>query len=396
MKIVSNNKMLVKEFVRLVNTYPDISFAVAWASANHPVFSLLKRKSSRIKRAIIGTHFYQTHPDVLDSFKEKKNVRFIFQTEGVFHPKIYLFRSKQKQKWEALIGSANLTTGALSRNSEVMILIGGAAGESIEPAKKLSLLIETYWKQAKPVKAKDARSYRELWVRKQSAIKNLSGHYGSGKTSKSAVESSVMTMPWRKYFRAVTNDMHHGVEDRTALLTAAASAFSKYGSFKDMPLPLRKTIAGLPNDQESRWGWFGSMGGAGYYHQAVKDNNKHLSNALDKIPLRGTVSKREYDAYIGEFIRAFPNGKHGVGVASRLLALKRPDQFVCLDSKNKANLCKDFGIKPTGIDYKSYWDEIVERIVDAPWWNSEEPSNVIQQGVWRGRAAMLDAIFYEE
>jgi hypothetical protein len=43
----------------------------------------------------------------------------------------------------------------------------------------------------------------------------------------------------------------------------------------------------------------------------------------------------------------------------------------------------------------SYWEEFVERIRDAPWWNSDEPKEKSEKGVWLGRAAMLDAIFYE-
>ena len=43
----------------------------------------------------------------------------------------------------------------------------------------------------------------------------------------------------------------------------------------------------------------------------------------------------------------------------------------------------------------SYWEEFVERIRDAPWWKSDEPEEKSERGVWLGRAAMLDAIFYE-
>ncbi|EQD41577.1 hypothetical protein B1B_14477 [mine drainage metagenome] len=45
--------------------------------------------------------------------------------------------------------------------------------------------------------------------------------------------------------------------------------------------------------------------------------------------------------------------------------------------------------------YDRYWDEIIERIRDTPWWASEQPKNAKEAAVWDGRAAMLDAIFYE-
>jgi HKD family nuclease len=127
LKLISSNKKLVSTLSRLVETYSEVTFAVAWASSGNSVFELIEKHSSRITRAIIGTHFYQTHPDVLEIFQGEANVRFVLQPDGVFHPKLYLFRSNDR--WEALIGSANLTSGALSTNSEVMLLLGGAETE---------------------------------------------------------------------------------------------------------------------------------------------------------------------------------------------------------------------------------------------------------------------------
>lgn len=394
MKLISSNKKLVRTLSRLIESHSQATFAVAWASSGNSVFDLIQERSSRITRAIIGTHFYQTHPDVLDAFQGKANARFVLQPSGVFHPKLYLFRSEDR--WEALIGSANLTSGALSTNSEAMLLIGGAGDDSTLVRDEIVSLIDRYWEIAKPIKKSEAAAYREVWNRKQPALRRLTGQYGSSNTEKPLTASSVMSMAWDKYFNAVKADRHHGFEERCELLTTVARAFAEHRTFASMSLPLRKTIAGLPNDQERRWGWFGSMQGAGYYHQAVNKNNKHLSNALDEIPLRSVVTRSEYEKYIAQFLKAFPNGRHGVGIASRLLALKRPDQFVCLDSKNQRGLCRDFGIVRNGMNYDRYWDEIIERITDAPWWNSMRPKNAKEAAVWDGRAAMLDAIFYEE
>ena len=137
------------------------------------------------------------------------------------------------------------------------------------------------------------------------------------------------------------------------------------------------------------------MQGAGYYHQAVNDNSNYLSAALNYIPLDGAIGREHYDAYLQEFIQAFPNGGHGIGIVSRLLALKRPDYFVCLDSKNKKQLCKDFGIKQSGMTYERYWDDVICRIIDSNWWNSPRPRDGDALRVWLGRSAMVDAIFYQ-
>jgi hypothetical protein len=277
-----------------------------------------------------------------------------------------------------------------------MLLFGGTKDGSTLIMDEIVSLIDNYWKSGKPINMSEAEAYREVWNQKQPTIRRLSGQYGSKITKKPLTDSSVMSMAWNRFFNVVKADPLHGFEKRCELLATVANAFANYQTFELIPLPMRKTIAGLPNDQENHWGWFGSMSGAGYYHQAVNNNNKHLSQALDEIPLRGVVTRAEYKKYIVEFIKAFPNGRHGVGIASRLLALKRPDQFVCLDSKNQAKLCQDFGIVRSGMNYDRYWDEIIERILDAPWWNSKRPKNVKEAAVWDGRSAMLDAIFYEE
>jgi hypothetical protein len=117
---------------------------------------------------------------------------------------------------------------------------------------------------------------------------------------------------------------------------------------------------------------------------------------LDCIPFDGTVTRAQYESYIAEFIKAFPDGKDGVGTATRLLSMKRPDQFLCVDSANKKKLARDIGIKyASQLNYERYWDEVIERIMDAPWWQSYPPKPETELRAWTGRAAMLDAIFYE-
>lgn len=392
MKLIVTNADLKANLSRLMKKYENISFAVAWASAGTEIFRELIANRNRIYKAIIGTHFYQTHPDVLDAFAESNDVRFILQPRGVFHPKIYVFWSQKN--WEVLMGSANLTAGALTNNAEAMVLISDADQGASLLKEDVLTLIDDYWNAARSVSKAAALSYRALWAKQQPALRRLSGQYGQTSKSKAPADSVVMAMSWTQFFDQVQKDAHHGFEKRCDLLKIVRTAFKINSHFKEMSLGLRKTIAGLPTDFNERWGWFGSMRGAGYFHQAVNENNPHISAALDEIPLNGPVSRGHYEAYLAEFVKAFPNGRHGVGVASRLLALKRPDYFVCFDSKNKKELCLDFEIKQAGMDYERYWEEIIERITDSVWWNEPRPKNVLAGTVWDGRAAMLDAIFY--
>ena len=76
--------------------------------------------------------------------------------------------------------------------------------------------------------------------------------------------------------------------------------------------------------------------------------------------------------------------------------MKRPDIFLCLDSKNRSALCKDFGIIQSAMGYERYWDDIVERIYDCDWWRNPKPKNDTERRISEARAAFLDSLYYQE
>ena len=392
MQLLKGGSALNYKLKKLSESHENISFAVAWASPGTDAFDAIHANRTKIKKSVIGTHFYQTHPDVIDKFTGFDNCHFVMQPKGVFHPKVFLFWSKNN--WDVLIGSANLTRGALTENTELLLHISSIDSNE-EFRAKVEQTIKDFWSQGDVVNSKTAENYRALWKAQQGALRRISGSYSPNSKSKDPVHSEIMTMSWNTFLARVKDDPHHGFKERCNLLELVRDCFSASKNFSEMELDKRKTIAGLPNNWNKHWAWFGSMRGAGYYHQAINENNKHISLALKEIPLEGIVTRDNYDAYINEFVQAFPNGRDGISIASRLLALKRPDQFFCLDSKNKRQLCEDFGIRQSGMDYGRYWDDIVCRIMDSVWWNSPRPIPNEEERVWLGRAAMLDAIFYQ-
>ncbi|MDK9763266.1 hypothetical protein KI743_14770 [Vibrio sp. D420a] len=136
------------------------------------------------------------------------------------------------------------------------------------------------------------------------------------------------------------------------------------------------------------------MVGAGKFKNRINTNNEFISAALEQIPLNGPVGEADYKSFVTQFKLAFPDGGAGIAIASRLLAMKRPDYFVCLDSQNRAELCRDFGI-PANVNFDTYWVNIIVRILDSVWWSAPRPIDPIERQAWEGRAAMIDATFYE-
>ncbi|HHB52327.1 MAG TPA: NgoFVII family restriction endonuclease [Saprospiraceae bacterium] len=338
---------------------------------------------------IVGTHFYQTHPDFIKEFIESNKVRFIINSSGIYHPKFYLF-SNNKKDWECLVGSANFTKSAFSKNSEVVIHINSLDNEDNNIFHSLKKSINDYWHTSNSISENDYYNYRNIWKLNNSKIKKLKGNYGNLKKSKSLIKSDVFSKRWNDYYSQISSG--DSFQRRIELLNIARGYFTNFQHFSDLDDIKRKEIAGTIKAND--WGWFGSMIGAGKFKNRINTNNAYISQALDSIPLKEKIYKINYIEYINLFQQAFPDGGDGIALATRLLAMKRPDIFVCLDSKNKKNLCQEFGISQS-VDYESYWDDIIERIYDSVWWNSEKPLDTTEISAWKGRVAMLDSVFYE-
>src|SRR5262249_12579431 len=76
---------------------------------------------------------------------------------GIFHPKVYLFH--RGDRLTALVGSANLTRGGFTHNTEATIQLSGSASE----VKGLMQFLKAEWKRAVPVTAENLAEYETDW-----------------------------------------------------------------------------------------------------------------------------------------------------------------------------------------------------------------------------------------
>jgi len=112
MEVITKASIIDSTIVNLLKKYQNYHIATAWASLGSKSSDELLINKKRIKKMVVGTHFYQTHPKFIEKFINSKQVNFILKTNGIYHPKVYLF-SNSKDDWECLIGSANFTKSAL-------------------------------------------------------------------------------------------------------------------------------------------------------------------------------------------------------------------------------------------------------------------------------------------
>ncbi len=399
MQLITSTTRLLNAFQTHLASCETVHLAVAWASVGFPAYDALVNAEHKIGKAVIGTHFYQTAPEFIEMFSNSNRVRFVMNHSGVFHPKLYLFKY-QGGGWACIVGSANFTGGGFGKNQEASVLITNGDDPKRTFLDTALASINGYWNDAVPGKKIDINRYREMKKRFAPSLAHAAGQFGTGKVGQLIEEVEVLNMSWVEFLTKVEGDMHHALDRRIEVLEAARGLFRMHGTFAAMPKNDRQGIAGFGTEVDVPWGWFGSMRGAGVFKNLVNESPQGLSNALDQVPLDGQVLREDYLAFVERFVQAFPladgiHTRHGLGTATRLLAMKRPDYFVCLDAANRRNLLKDFNVSVPLHDYEGYWDKIVERLKLANWWNARRPTEANAAKVWDGRVAMLDAIYYD-
>jgi hypothetical protein len=309
--------------------------------------------------------------------------------------------------WECIIGSPNFTSGGMGSNDEIAVLVSVMDHGGPQALSDVRLAIDGFWHAAGPITQEEFEAYREVWRRKRPALANLKGRFGNpgnedvDDRGKSPLKVPVLLMTWPEYFRRVKEEKAtadgHSMEGRLKVIQLAQDLFSKHARFGDIDRANRQKIAGLipPTAADPiDYRWFGSMKGVGKFWQAINNNDENLSVALSVIPMTGTVSRQMYLEYIQRYKQAFPEGRDGIPTASRLLAMRRPDIFVCFDARNRKGLCEAFGISKA-LGYEGYWDSIIEGVMEANWWRSPPPQPATERGVWAARSAFLDSLYYD-
>jgi HKD family nuclease len=381
----------------LIRTCDHIDIAVAWAGKN-AVFDAFTLNKGKLRCVVVGTHMYQTDPDVLRRLMLIPQAKYMPPNGRLFHPKIYLFHTGERVS--ALVGSHNLTAGAFDgSNVEVSVLIEGIASAS--SLEELIRYVRKAWDGAKVVDEGFLFAYEKQYEANKAKREALNTFHRLKMPRPGATKPSPMGIAWTEFERKVRGDKHQKVEDRIRVLERAARIFRDKSSFATMERGERRAIAGTYGGKEETidhlsWGWFGWMFGQGDFKNLVNESPGGLSAALDKIPLEGNVQEHDYNAFVKLFMKAFQEKSHkgGIATASRLLAMKRPDIFVGVNDANKRKLCDAFGVPHSTLGVGNYWEQIIVPIQLSPWWRHERPSGTGGR-IWDNRAALLDCIYYE-
>lgn len=398
MTLLTTPDQIKNKLISLIDECSSMQIAVAWATTSHEVFRVLIDNRDKLNKLVIGTHFFQTDPSFLEAFVDDKKVRVIYETGEVFHPKIYYF--KLNDGWECLVGSANFTNGAMTYNKELVISFSSEDSGVYQTEQDIWMVIKKYFDEGHIIDNEYLSRYRAHYETK----KDLLGALSTSKNSKeksNIYKSDIFNYAWSEYFLKILNDDYHGenaIYDRLKVLSSAQKLFER-DKFSNLTEEERRKIAGYEEwkeDNEFDWQWFGSMKPEGVFKGLVKSNNEYLSLALEQIPLKGVVTRENYMSFLKYYKKAIEDDSNRLSGATRLLAMKRPDYFFCLDSKNKKIFCQDFDIKEKDLHIDTYWDVVVDKITSCIWWSDTKVSNdKIEKDVRKYRAAFLDALYYD-
>ncbi|MBK7307814.1 MAG: phospholipase D family protein [Chitinophagaceae bacterium] len=218
MKLLISSTELEAEFKRLTKQYKNFYWATAWAGVGSKHFDDLLLNKDKIKRIVVGIHFYQTHPDFIQTFLDDKNLQFVNQPQGTFHPKLYLFHNNDND-WEIIMGSSNFTREAFNKNTEANTLVSCKDNNSEDFLQAAFKLIEESWKISKSFSETDLLRYRTIWKNQRPKLKSLSGLYGSDENdSKPIHEVPVINMTWTEFVARIKKEDAHGLDRRLKVI----------------------------------------------------------------------------------------------------------------------------------------------------------------------------------
>jgi hypothetical protein len=212
--------------------------------------------------------------------------------------------------------------------------------------------------------------------------------------SSSGQPMDIVSLSWPDFFARVRAEQHRPghplMQERLQVIREFRRLFAQHAHFHEIDYPGRRKVAGLFKSANPDFLLFGSMRWVGLFRRAIKENNEGISRALDEIPLDGEISQEHYQRFTDRFLKAFK--RSGMALASRLLAMKRPDTFVCVNNLNREGLFGAFRVSPSR-DAETYWG-LIERVRACNWWRAPAPAEGDERHVWAARAAFLDALFY--
>lgn len=400
MPLVDN---LDKRFRKHLEFATHVDIAVAWATSG-PALDCLVDAAHKHKTqvcAIVGTYGNATEPDALEKLKELGELRLVPNEGRLFHPKVYMFRGDKKEI--AWIGSANFTRGGFQKNEEAVF--------ETRDLNTVNTWFKHQWKECGPLPPNAIADYRKRWVRNppSRSLASLTGAMPPENVERLAYIKQAHD--WSGYVRAIEQCQDWWVDHRRngdkrsrwrvygkkrswAHTIEKGRSIARKRDWSQLSREEAQILLGLYHDDSLVSGLLGDM------TRAKKACTVFSQSQIVRRRVKGAVSRVIHappNAFPDVVIEAIGiiKGERGFGmsVATRLLALARPDRIVSLNSRSKEQLKRAFP-EAGGLSTPNRYGLLLEALYRKLWYGVDEPSNNFERKLWSMRAALLDCFVY--
>ena len=147
--------------------------------------------------------------------------------------------------------------------------------------------------------------------------------------------------------------------------------------------------------------WFAGTKGAKTFHQLLSNHPEAFDQALNAIPKSGEVTEQDYRNFVQHYQEIFSrftkNEKAPLMAATRLLSMRRPDQFIALSNNKIDVFCQGFAItKLNNRDFDRYWHDCIGTLRTMPWWCHPQPESPEESKLWQTRAILIDLFLFAD
>lgn len=404
MALLPTSNLLVK-FEQLISSASQIDIAVAWVGPS-PALEILQTKAVQDGvrvRVAVGLSGNGTSPQALRTLQEFAEVRVARSNTGIFHPKFYLFSSGAIGIcW---IGSANFTLGGFAINSELVNEFqddGTARG-----------WFEGLWNGLDPDPSDEIKKYVDGWKRPLGR--------GAGSSAPSRPETDdplelLLATPqsWPEYLTALRSSDAYWRRTSSeesegfSVLDPEWSWMETIATGRD--LLRRRNWSSFTDEEvnvllgyregEGAWGLLGSMKGAASAVGQFLENQGNVRNTI-----RGSISGVVEATDERQFVDAAARAISGIGelegfgpaVATRLIALARPDRGVSVNRGSAPGLAKLTKLPKTysALANPTNYRILLRWVYEQPWYQAPEPSDSLERTIWSMRAALIDSFVHK-
>ncbi|MBU2871058.1 hypothetical protein [Colwellia sp. E2M01] len=214
--------------------------------------------------------------------------------------------------------------------------------------------------------------------------------------------------PWPIFTAFIEQQANiHGLDERLALLDYIQLIKSK--KLADMTEVERLAFVGkhTPHHIHTEYNfdveWFASTKTAKVFHTLIAEHPEKFDIALSFIPDVGDVTPKQYQDFVNAYKKIFSDYKENkesgekapLSPATRLLAMKRPDQFIALTNTKIDVLCQGLSIaKFNNFDFDSYWQDMIGTLRTFAWWHQTQPEDEQEYKLWQARAILIDLFLF--